>query len=319
MIGRVLRQPHAMLTTQPSLNECYVYTFDQEVQRAVEAVRKGLQEEGMGDLAGSVRYGGDDSNAIHKNREKVLRREAFRSLPVILLPRVLHRDEEARGGYRVLDYERDILGKLDWESLHFLQVDSFQPLDSEKLTRTVARISIEKQSDDEFDFTDSLTLSEDDIPEEGLDFPFLVRQLMEIIPNPWQAARILEETLDVLRKSMEKKRIYTNRLILLQEMKKDLRLQLFGGSRGRERIDGIAEKLFRDQLQSGDIQFRLMTANNPDLYNAARKQLLNRAGKLSIGLALTPSSPSLTLTNAAITLAGLQAETISSTGVVTTN
>ncbi|MDD2599524.1 MAG: hypothetical protein PHO37_09900 [Kiritimatiellae bacterium] len=48
-------------------------------------------------------------------------------------------------------------------------------------------------------------------------------------------------------------------------------------------------------------------------------QLLNRAGKFSIGLALSPSSPSSTLTNATITLAGLRAKTISSTGVVTTN
>ncbi|MDD2600449.1 MAG: hypothetical protein PHO37_14700 [Kiritimatiellae bacterium] len=45
-------------------------------------------------------------------------------------------------------------------------------------------------------------------------------------------------------------------------------------------------------------------------------QLLNRDQKLSIALSSTPSS---TLTNAAITLAGLQAKTISSTGVVTTN
>ncbi|MDD2230899.1 MAG: hypothetical protein PHY48_16040, partial [Candidatus Cloacimonetes bacterium] len=48
-------------------------------------------------------------------------------------------------------------------------------------------------------------------------------------------------------------------------------------------------------------------------------QLLNREQKLVIGLALTPWSPSSTLTNATIILAGLQAKTISSTGVVTTN
>ncbi|MDD2600936.1 MAG: hypothetical protein PHO37_17220, partial [Kiritimatiellae bacterium] len=49
------------------------------------------------------------------------------------------------------------------------------------------------------------------------------------------------------------------------------------------------------------------------------QQLLNRDQKPSIGLALTPSSPSLTLTNAAITFAGLQTKTISVSGVVTTN
>ena len=265
MIGRVLRQPHAKTTGRASLNECYVFTFDQEVRKAVDAVRKGLEEEGMGDLAGSVRFGGADMAVLPKKRETVPRRDAFKNLPVILLPRVLHRDEKATGGFRLLDYERDILGQIDWESLHFLRAGEFQALDEDKLKRTVARINIERKNDDQFDFTDTLLQSEEDIPDEGLDFPFLVRQLIEIIPNPWQAARILEETLDVLRKSMDEAKIYTNRLLLLQEMKKDLRLQLFGGSRGKERIDGIAEKLFRDYLQSGEIQFRLMTSNNPAL------------------------------------------------------
>lgn len=55
MIGRVLRQPHAELTHIPALDECYVFTFDQDVNDAVESVRKGLEEEGLGDIAGSIR------------------------------------------------------------------------------------------------------------------------------------------------------------------------------------------------------------------------------------------------------------------------
>ena len=51
MIGRVLRQPHARLTQKPSLDECYVYTFDQDVMEAVAGVKQGLEEEGMGDVA----------------------------------------------------------------------------------------------------------------------------------------------------------------------------------------------------------------------------------------------------------------------------
>jgi type III restriction enzyme len=36
-------------TSVPRVNECYVYTFDQDVQVAVESVRRGLEEEGMGE------------------------------------------------------------------------------------------------------------------------------------------------------------------------------------------------------------------------------------------------------------------------------
>jgi len=58
MVGRVLRQPEAKLTGVESMNECYVFTFDQEVQAAVDNVRRGLEEEGMGDLAANVRTTG---------------------------------------------------------------------------------------------------------------------------------------------------------------------------------------------------------------------------------------------------------------------
>ena len=265
MIGRVLRQPHAELTGRAALNECYVFTFDQEVRKAVECVRKGLEEEGMGDLAANVRVSGPDSASLLTRPETIRRRDAFKSLPVILLPRILYRDAKAKDGFRLLDYERDILGEIDWENLHFLRAGEFQAEDQDKLRRTVARVNFEKKNDGQFEFTDALLQSEEEIPEDGLDFPFLVRQLMEIIPNPWQAVRILEETFSILRKTLDEKKLYTNRLILLSEMKKDLRLQLFGGTRDKERIDGIAEKLFRSRLQSGDIQFRLTTSNNPAL------------------------------------------------------
>jgi type III restriction enzyme len=266
MIGRVLRQPHARITVRPALNESYVYTFDQEVSKAVECVRKGLEEEGMGDLAANnVRISGADAVTLPKRRETIERRDAFKNLPPIFLPRILCRSKKTKDGFRPLDYDRDILGELDWESLHFLRADEFQAQDQDKLKRTVARVNIEKKEDGQFEFTDALLQSEEEVPDDGLDFPFLVRQLMEVIPNPWQAARILEETLSVLRESLDEKKLYANRLILLSEMKKDLKLQVYGGSRDKQRLEGVAEKLFRGKLQAGDIQFKLVTSNNPAL------------------------------------------------------
>lgn len=264
MIGRVLRQPHAQLTSSDSLNECYVYTFDQVVKQAVDSVRKGLEEEGMGDLSSSVRSLQGGAGTPPKRKVTIERADAFKKLPKILLPRVLRKDRKAKGGYRLLDYDRDILGEVDWESLKFLGADTFTGEAEEKLKRTVARVSIE-QRDGHADFTDQLNQDEEGIPEEGLDFPYLVRQLTEIIPNPWQAARILEETIEILRGKMGEEEIYTNRLSLISEMKRDLKIQLYGGTEGKKKITGIAETLFRECLSKGEIEFRLMASNNPDL------------------------------------------------------
>ena len=51
MIGRVLRQPETKRTSIESLNQCYIVCMDPDVQQAVEAVRKGLESEGMDGLS----------------------------------------------------------------------------------------------------------------------------------------------------------------------------------------------------------------------------------------------------------------------------
>ena len=86
MIGRVLRQPHARLTQKASLDECYVYTFDQDVMEAVAGVKQGLEEEGMGDVANQVKATEANKPAAVVSKETLLRRERFRNLPKIFLP-----------------------------------------------------------------------------------------------------------------------------------------------------------------------------------------------------------------------------------------
>jgi type III restriction enzyme len=47
-----------------------------------------------------------------------------------------------------------------------------------------------------------------------LDFPALVRLLLDVIPNPWQGARILKETLAELAQTQDQReRIIANRSV----------------------------------------------------------------------------------------------------------
>lgn len=266
MIGRVLRQPQAQLTSRTPLDECYVFTFDQNVRDAVDGVRKGLEDEGMADLASSVKtFGGDGGPKRVTRRETIQRREAFRALPTFFLPRVLHRDQSSTDGYRALDYDRDILGELDWESFQFLQAESVAVDEMEKLKRTIARVDIDKKEKGNGQTVLNFTHQEvDGIPDEGLDVAFLVRQLLDVIPNPWQGMRVLAETLDTLRqRGVSEERLYANRLDLLQAMKLDL----------REQVNQAAEAFFRRKLESGDISLHLVASKNPDLNWALAKTL----------------------------------------------
>ncbi len=54
LIGRVLRQPYARKTGKIELDESYVYCFRDAAGDVIRAVRAGLEEEGLGDLAGRV-------------------------------------------------------------------------------------------------------------------------------------------------------------------------------------------------------------------------------------------------------------------------
>ena len=257
MIGRVLRQPHAQLTNHPLLDESYVFTFDQDVTEAVNGVRKGLEDEGMADLASHVKVLRADGETMHQmRRETIQRREAFSKLPTIFLPRVLYRDEGASEGYRMLDYDRDILGQLNWESFRFGGADSFTAEMEEKLKRTIVRIDIDQKMETDQPVMDFAYEAMEGLPEEGLDTAFLVRQLLDIIPNPWQGMRILGETLETLRRrDVTEERLYANRLDLLKTMKIDLRTQ----------VNQAAEDLFRRKLENGDISLRLVASRNPRL------------------------------------------------------
>ena len=257
MIGRVLRQPHAQATGVAALDECYVFTFDQDVTEAVNGVRKGLEDEGMADLASSVKSVDPGSGQPQNmRRETIRRRDKFAGLPPIFLPRVLHLDSSAPEGHRPLDYDRDVLGALDWEALQFLGADK-AVMDDDKLQRTVARVTLDRKAKETGQTVFELEQEAvDALPKEGLDAPYLVRQLLDVVPNPWQGMRLLDETLAALRaKGVTDEQIYVNRLDLVQSMKTDL----------REQVNAMAENLFREKLDSGKIALRLVASNDPAL------------------------------------------------------
>jgi len=256
MIGRVLRQPHATVTNKPALDQCYVFTFDQDVTEAVGGVKKGLEEEGIGDLSGDIKASDSSSTGKTISKETLELREKFKSLPKVFLPRVLHKDTTQDDGYRAFDYDRDILGEIDWDSISFISANAFQ-LTEEKLQRTLARIDYKENEKKQsvLDLADPVHEAVAYDENQGLDIPFLVRQLIEVIPNPWQAMRILDESVQVLRdKKYTDEQIYTNRLELLHVMKTDLKAQ----------VAELSESLFRDKLDKGDITLRLLASQNSE-------------------------------------------------------
>ena len=57
LVGRILRQPGAMKTGVEALDECHVITHRAETASVVEAIKNGLEKDGLGDLVLRVSQG----------------------------------------------------------------------------------------------------------------------------------------------------------------------------------------------------------------------------------------------------------------------
>lgn len=235
MIGRVLRQPGAKRTGMPDLDSAWVFCADLSVKVAVESIRAGLDQEGMGDLKGSVRGKEDDPAEVRRAD----RRPAHAG-ERILIPTVTH--DDGRGGARPLDFDADILGALDWNVLRY-EGGATLDLDAAGAARARAR----------FDYGAAGTLERTGAIErvalnDAIDRPDLARRLLGLIPNPWIGIELVDQGLAALRaRGLSDDEIAKGRLDLLANMRVEL---------GRK-VEEQARAVFRRKLDDGVIAFRL--------------------------------------------------------------
>lgn len=241
MIGRVLRQPHATRTEVEALDQAHVFCADVAVHEAVQKIKDGLEAEGMGDLGDEIRTRGDGKEAAPV---EVRFRRPFRGKR-IMVPRVLHRD--GKKCFRDLDYEADVLGCVDFGALTYRDADDFSIADHDIGRRESFAVDLAQGAG--FDVA-SRRAAESLTVDQPLDRPGLIRRMLDVIPNPWQGARILDEALASLRKRASEKEIIGARLTLVEHIKRDLERQVAAAS----------EQIFRKKVSTGEIVFRLLAA-----------------------------------------------------------
>jgi type III restriction enzyme len=246
MIGRVLRQPQAARTGIAALDEAHVFCAEVAVADAVKNIKDGLEAEGMGDLGSEIVNGGEKSEL----EEVTIRmRKAFRGKQ-IMVPRVLHR--EGKKGYRELDYDADVLACVNFEAFSYRKADSFDFADYDLASRHSLQVDIAKSKSFTLGATEA---RQEDVAEVSLDRPGLIRRMLDVVPNPWQGARILDEALESLRKRADEATIINSRLTLVENIKRDL----------QEQLEAAAEAVFRAKVKSGEIVFKLLAAPDDQL------------------------------------------------------
>jgi type III restriction enzyme len=242
MIGRVLRQPNAQRTNVLELDETHIFCTIDEVMDAVADIKKGLEAEGMGDLSGEIVIGG--KGKAETEEISVRFRKAFQGTRV-MVPRVLHREDKKN--FRDLDYEADVLACIDFESLSYRKAKEFNVKDYDMGKQQTFTIDLKAGA--AFDLGSEVASAEA-IIEQTLDRPGLIRRMLDVIPNPWQGARILDEALSFLRTKESEPNIINARLTLVEHIKRDI----------QEQAEAAAEKIFRAKVKSGEIVFKLLAA-----------------------------------------------------------
>lgn len=233
MIGRVLRQPGAKRTGVDPLDSAWVFCREVTVKEAVEGIRVGLDQEGMGDLKMQVRANGTPPET------RTAERRAEWKGKRILIPTVTHND--GTGGARPLDFDRDILANVEWTKLTY-EGGAVVNLDNPGATRARRRVDYVADGLAADGAGSNLTLGN------RIDRPDLARRLLGIVPNPWLAVDLVDQALAALRaRHVDDETIARGRLDLVS----DIRVEM------AKKADAAARAIFKDKLAAGTIAFRL--------------------------------------------------------------
>ena len=237
LIGRILRQPYTQKSSIDSLNESYIFCYNQAVGSLVAEIKKGLQREGMDDLADYVKT--EDSNF---KKIKVKRKSNFKNTK-IFLPRVLCKTKN--GIWRKMIYSQDVLQDIDFSKISYSKKDYWTPENIDSLKVNTIKIDIEDKKG-QFQLPYVSQNKQESINE--LDYSFIMRRLCNFIRHPWTAGRIFDQTIRALKaKKITDQQIYLNRAYLLESMEEDIQNQ----------IDTMSEKIFINKLKNKELCFKI--------------------------------------------------------------
>lgn len=267
LVGRILRQPGALKTGVEALDECHVITHHAGTATVVDAIKDGLEQDGLGDLV--LRVTQDDKSVMGKTARAMQRRSAFASTE-IYLPKVMLVES---GEARELDYETDVLSALDWRGFDPQDIADRVPENAQAAESQLQRIRLAEDGDELF-VGETVAANAEIL---AFDPAHAVRMISDIVPNPFVCREIVGATVAALRaRGFDDAKLGLLASLIVEELRKGLEAAR----------NARAEALFKAEVAAGRIQFRLrldgrnwrmpFSIETTEPENA--RQLLNRAG-----------------------------------------
>jgi type III restriction enzyme len=243
LVGRILRQPDATKLDKKfdALNECYVYCHHTTTKEIVQAIKTGLENDGMADLAVQIRESDGQSGETTEKR-KIKRRDSFVSTE-IYLPVVNYVEGER---VRELDYERDVIFWVNWETISIDELVEKLTPDAHGSTTQFTKVRFATSGKEFLETEEGQVLKDDAV----FDPVYATRIITDIVPNPWLARELVGKLLTKLEsKGFTKEKLGELSSFILDELRKHL---------FKER-DRLSEQKFMADVAAEKIQFRLRT------------------------------------------------------------
>jgi len=238
LVGRILRQPGAMKTGREALDQCHIVTHHAETHSAMEAIKAGLERDGLGDLAVEVSQEGGGASGAGTRR--IDRRSTFASAE-IFLPKVMLVES---GEIRELDYETDVLSRIDWRGFDPTVLADGIPENAQAPESQLQRIRL--ADDGEELLVPEWTEESGEIL--AFDSAHAVRLILDIVPNPFVGMEIVARLVDALvRRGFDETKLGQLASLIVEVLRTQLE---------KER-NTRAEAIFRREVAAGTIQFRL--------------------------------------------------------------
>lgn len=237
LVGRILRQPYARKTGVTELDESYVFAYQRQTGELVDAITKGFDEEGLGDLRNKI-TAGESSEAIEKTKHRVSVRPKFqKAASEVLLPMFVVNGPQ----WRPVNYETDIAAEVDWSEASLAWLENLALTRQQDTGRDMA-IGFSDDGERVFGSRGFKLLQKGNFEPSP---KFLARHLLELVPNPWQAYDISQKILDKLLADNGKEMVIDNFVYIIQQTLNHLE---------NER-DKLAKKVFKARLADDSMRF----------------------------------------------------------------
>lgn len=243
LVGRILRQPNARKTKVKELDESYTFCFQQKAKKLLENVKKGFEEEGLGDLSGRITTDEGDKDSVDATKEKTIGyRERFKKFEgKIYLPKFVIQESE---GWRDINYEMDILSRIEWNKVN---LESLKDISLSELKAQEQEVTVGLSED-----AKQLIKLKGSVSKEGgfeLNKVFLTRQILDIVPNPWIAFEIGKKVIDIFSATYDRRTVINNLVFIIEKLRTFL----------QNEKDRLAELVFRNLIEKKILWFFLIS------------------------------------------------------------